>query len=313
MEYTVKNCPKCNGELHIPPNLKTCICMFCGESFDPQNTDVADISEDSLQTKEADYRNALDYISGLVNNYVELLPKFTKANYAASFEQYVQSSITILQPAERYASLSEENIEKVAEEITGALIEFIDENIAEVKGGLIKSSKGKLIDQYRFFLTVYTIPMICYLKYSISEPLADRIIEKWRLEYPEYAFNKGSYEMLAGGFERKGFCFITTAVCETMEKTDNCNELTALRKFRDTHMQRTKKSRALVEEYYQIAPVIVAAIDLRPGCKEKYECIWREYLQPCLEDIKENRLDQCEKHYISMMWDLKKEYYIIKV
>jgi len=311
MEYLVKYCPKCNGELHIPPNLKTCICMFCGKSFDLHDTDVVDIPKDTLQTIEADYQNALENISDLVNNFELLLPKFTKASYASSFEQYVQNSISILQPAERYYSLSVENMEKVTEETTQALIEVIDRTILETKGGIINSTKGKLIDQYRFFLTVYTIPMICYLKYSISEPLADRILEKWCKEYPEYAFNKGTYEILAGGFERKGFCFITTAVCETMDKADNCEELTAFRKFRDTHMQRTKERRALVEEYYQIAPVIVASIDMRPDCKKKYEYIWREYLQPCLEDIKENCLDQCEKHYISMVRDLKKEYYII--
>ncbi len=311
MEYSIKQCPKCNGELHIPIDLKTCICMFCGEAFDLKDVEKSSVSEVDLQVIEVDYRKVLEGISGLINNYAQLLPKFTKDYYCTNFEQYVQTSTQILQPAEHYAALTDGNVDKVADEISHAIVEAIENDLTGTKGGLISSSKNKIIDQYRFFLTVYTVPMILHLNYSFSEPLADCIIDKWRQRFPEFAFNKGSYENLQAGFERKGYCFITTAVCETLNKADNCDELTAFRKFRDTYMQQTKERQLSMETYYQIAPAIVASIDMRPNYKETYRYIWSEYLQPCLKDMEENRLDHCEKHYIKMVQELKNEFYII--
>ncbi|MDF2944921.1 MAG: hypothetical protein K0S01_3779, partial [Herbinix sp.] len=134
--------------------------------------------------------------------------------------------------------------------------------------------------------------------------------EKWRQNFPDFAFHKARYEELQSGFERKGLCYITTAVCETMDKPDNCYELTTMRNFRDTYMQQTKERQALVEEYYRTAPAIVTFINIQPSCEEKYLSIWKKYLQPCLYDIEENNLEQCEKRYTGMVQDLKSEYNI---
>ena len=57
-----------------------------------------------------------------------------------------------------------------------------------------------------------------------------------------------------------GGCFLTTAVVELRGETDGGPTLTALRGFRDGYMARTAERRALVAEYYAIAPMIVAAI-----------------------------------------------------
>ena len=57
-----------------------------------------------------------------------------------------------------------------------------------------------------------------------------------------------------------GGCFLTTAVVELRGETEGGPTLTALRAFRDGYMTRTAERRALVEEYYAVAPTIVAAI-----------------------------------------------------
>ena len=58
-----------------------------------------------------------------------------------------------------------------------------------------------------------------------------------------------------------GDCFLTTAVVERRGiEADDGPTLTALRRFRDGYMMKTPKRRALVAEYYEIAPRIVAAI-----------------------------------------------------
>ena len=65
-------------------------------------------------------------------------------------------------------------------------------------------------------------------------------------------------EQDAGG---GGDCFLTTAIVERRGiEADGGPTLTALRRFRDGYMMKTPKRRALVAEYYEIAPRIAAAI-----------------------------------------------------
>ena len=68
------------------------------------------------------------------------------------------------------------------------------------------------------------------------------------------------FEDIAGGF-RKGFCYITTAVCESQNKPDDCYEPSDAQAFRDGYLMQTE------EEAYRrnngIAPRIVLAIGMR--------------------------------------------------
>ena len=58
-----------------------------------------------------------------------------------------------------------------------------------------------------------------------------------------------------------GGCFLTTAIVERRGiEADGGPTLTALRRFRDGYMMKTPIRRALVAEYYELAPRIVAAI-----------------------------------------------------
>ena len=65
----------------------------------------------------------------------------------------------------------------------------------------------------------------------------------------------------SGGNGGDGGCFLTMAVVERRGvEADDGPTLTALRRFRDGYMMKTPKRRALVAEYYEIAPRIAAAI-----------------------------------------------------
>lgn len=57
-----------------------------------------------------------------------------------------------------------------------------------------------------------------------------------------------------------GGCFITTAVCDTMGFHDRCWELQSLRRFRDRWGCRNSNNRAIVNEYYRIAPALTKAL-----------------------------------------------------
>jgi hypothetical protein len=308
MEYLEKRCPKCGKEIHVPKDVKVCICMYCGETIDFQLLKTNNPSKSELSDSKEEYCKALGCIGDLLENKEEYLNNFTKKNYSTSFEQYVQKGILILMPAERYTSISEESTEAAADEIARALVEKIKEEVKNIKTSLFRESKDRILSGYRYFLAVYTIPMILYLQYGISKILADRLIEVWCQQFPRYKIKKGNYEDIQSGFRRKGFCFITTAVCDSMDKEDDCYELVRFRCFRDTYMQLTPERKALVEEYYKIAPVIVALINTEYGTEEKYRAIWQKYLLPCLKDIEKDRLSDCEIRYIHMIEELKNEY-----
>ncbi len=103
-------------------------------------------------------------------------------------------------------------------------------------------------------------------------------------------------------------CFITSAVCRTFDKPDDCYELTAFRSFRDDWLAIQSDGPALIQEYYQIAPEIVRQIDQQNGSREIYRSIWTEYLIPCLNCINEKQFSKCKRIYVSMVNDLKGKY-----
>lgn len=103
-------------------------------------------------------------------------------------------------------------------------------------------------------------------------------------------------------------CFITTAVCGSFGKPDDCYELTMFRQFRDTWLRKQEDGEALIKEYYAIAPRIVSSINLLDNAKEIYRSIWTDYLKPCLMDLESDNKVSCKKRYIQMVMDLKEKY-----
>lgn len=105
-------------------------------------------------------------------------------------------------------------------------------------------------------------------------------------------------------------CFITTAVCETFGKPDNCQELTAFRHFRDTYMKEEKNLQSEVSKYYEIAPRICAAIDAKgvDAAKQEYARIWDEYLSKAFEALNNNDLEKTHTIYKDMVLSLEKDY-----
>jgi len=104
-------------------------------------------------------------------------------------------------------------------------------------------------------------------------------------------------------------CFITTAVCKTLQKPDDCEELMKFRHFRDTFMQKTPEMKAEVEEYYIIAPKICDAIDKRADeARITYLSIWEEHLKPAFQAIDGGNLQNAYDLYKNMVYKLKEEY-----
>ena len=99
-----------------------------------------------------------------------------------------------------------------------------------------------------------------------------------------------------------GGCFITTAVVEKKGEADDGETLTKLRKFRDEYMADKQEE---VQEYYDIAPKIIKAID------NDKEWNWIEnQIQKAIEYIDEEKQDDAYAVYKNMVSTLKEKWLV---
>jgi hypothetical protein len=110
--------------------------------------------------------------------------------------------------------------------------------------------------------------------------------------------------------DKSSGCFITTAVCKTLDKPDDCEELTKFRHFRDTFMQGTAEMRAEVQEYYEVAPKICDEIEKsgEKNASEKYANIWETSLKPAFEFLNLGNNEKTHELYRKMVLGLRKSY-----
>ena len=97
-------------------------------------------------------------------------------------------------------------------------------------------------------------------------------------------------------------CFITTAIVEKKGEADDGETLTKLRKFRNEYMADKQEE---VQEYYDIAPKIVEAID------DEEEWKWIEkQIQKAVDYIDEEKHDDAYIIYKSMVSTLKEKWLV---
>jgi hypothetical protein len=102
-------------------------------------------------------------------------------------------------------------------------------------------------------------------------------------------------------------CFLTSACVEYQGKADDCEELTALRKFRDEYMKPTENGQKLVKEYYEVAPEIVKNINASDK-KDTYYKYIAEVVDKCVRLIKAEENERVLNEYKFMVQNLKKEF-----
>ena len=107
--------------------------------------------------------------------------------------------------------------------------------------------------------------------------------------------------------KKKGLCYLTTACTQYAGLDDDCYELTALREFRDGYMQGIGDGTSMIQEYYDVAPNIVNAIELRLDKGVIYNNILNT-VRRCVRLIEEKRFEETLSVYRSMVLELRKEF-----
>lgn len=104
-------------------------------------------------------------------------------------------------------------------------------------------------------------------------------------------------------------CFLTSACVEAMGLTDDCRELTVLRRFRDEWLSKQSGGKEDIKEYYQIAPVIVSLISKRNNSECIFRSIYQNMVRPAVILIQEKKMCQAWSLYKDEVMKLKVTYF----
>lgn len=245
-------------------------------------------------------------LSKMLLSVKEPLENFQKTRYEPSFQAYFEKHADILHMA---AMLYQKAVDagNIYDRWSAELIDSVKKHMQ----GLKKRKADNFLTNCNMTLEVYLFPALLKYDKSAGERLSEVLLTAWKAAFPRTNLKAVTYETIVAGF-KKHYCYITTAVCRSLGKPEDCEELMLLRKFRDEYMQQSEEGEKCVKAYYNIAPSIVKSIDKLPDRDEIYFDIWKKYLAPCIEDIKKNKQKECTVRYTEMVYDLQKRFFLME-
>lgn len=227
--------------------------------------------------------------------------EFHKSSYDRYMDQLRERYDALLAETARACDGSEEVMELIA----SCIPEYVKGELDKIESKRKRDLKAL---DYKMNMVSFYMPLIGEMPSLQAKTLTKRMVELWNGMMPEQKIGHSTYESIKGGFKKGLFCYITTAVCRSLDKGDDCYELTTLREYRDGYLLHSEGGREIVEEYYDIAPTIVKRIDRKDDAEQIYRGIWEEYLSPCIRLIEEERREECRELYITMVRRLEKDY-----
>ena len=242
-------------------------------------------------------------LTGMLFGNEGLMKSFNKDRYAEAFHEYCEKYSYIFDEIDSGFEKSE-NGEAYLKGLANDFTEYAHKEEQKLKK---RSDRDHFLVDHNSVLTVYMLPAFAERGSEACEKLADMIVGSWNGVFRRYTISRGTFAEIDGGFKRK-LCYITTAVCESLGKSDDCYELKVLRDYRDGYLMGSKDGEALVGTYYDIAPTIVNRINKREDSEEIYSGIFYRYISPCISLIEEDKNEECRELYSKMVYSLREEY-----
>lgn len=301
MEFIKGICPHCNGELQIPQDRKTIICMYCGKEITVSDAQMQ--QEQISRPKPVSEEDAIGALQNLLYGIENPMQFFKKALYMEFFNKYIYENANNLAMLEQYYLASEEKQEAL-KRIAEPLVARVESDL----GGLRGNKREQLQMDYNLSMVVYIFPALLETNTASGKAWIDALAATWKQHFPKTELKSATAKEINAGFKYR-FCYITTAVCEHQNKPDDCYELTLLRSFRDGYLLQSAEGEAMVHEYYDVAPSIVKHIDRRADAGQIYEGIWQQYLSPCIHLIENEKNEECVDLYKKMVYELKDQYF----
>ncbi len=298
MEYREGRCPKCREVMQIPVDRERIICMFCGQEFSAQEGRTAD--EQAYETYLAQFK---EHAGDFFTDMDKTVKGFQRNEYEGSFKQYLltyQENLKII----RSVMLAATDRERAVDEISEIFLEHARGVMDAQKGKLGRESMQMTMNMY---MVTYVLPAILSLDHGAFSDLPQEICQKWSTTFKNSNIQAAGYDSLKEGFRRK-LCYITTAVCEGLQKPQDCYELQVLKSYRDGYLSGREQGDALIARYYDMAPTIVKRINKKKESRAIYEDLYRTYISPCIRLIEEGENEACLKKYEEMVEVLRRAY-----
>lgn len=251
----------------------------------------------------------INAMANLLDQESRWVSEFGRETYEGSFETYLDENCAVWESLRRLF-ISEADIEAVSSEAAEVVSAKAKRLIEEQKYRVQKEKKQLNINMY---MVSYFLPAVIscqpYSKEGNGTLMAKIICEKWHEVFPKYKIQYADYHTIQSGFKQR-LCYITTAVCEGLNKGRDCEELQLLKQYRDEYLAGTEEGNALITEYYDIAPTIVKRMEKEADRDEKYQYLWEHYIKDCVSMVRTERFEECRSTYEQMMEELRAEYLV---
>lgn len=227
--------------------------------------------------------------------------KFNKKHYTSDMEEMMEKHGGFLREMIQMCEESEE----ILEFAVSCVPEYAFSQLEQIRS---KRKRDIASFDYNLNMVAYFMPLVGQIESEKTDEIIKRMTEAWNEKMPGGKIAYSCYDNIRKGFRRSVFCYITTAVCRSLGRPDDCYELNTLRSYRDTYLLSTGEGRQMVEEYYNIAPTIVKRIDRKEDACRIYQDIWKTYLSPCISLIENGENEKCRDLYTDMVRKLEAQY-----
>lgn len=251
-----------------------------------------------------EYQTAISGMESMVTDPEELIRSFNRGAYAKGFQNFYLKQVPVFDAIEHlYDTVVDKDtmLENMADAFASSARNYLD----------AVPKRGRETARINQSLAVagFVFPAILQYKGVSSDHLVEAIQKKWKEYFPKANISAAPFEDIEKGFHRK-WCYITTAACQYRGMDDSCEELDLLRAYRDTYMMEQPEGEQLIHDYYDVAPSIVKHINRRADSGQIYDDLWERFIGPCIEDIREGRMEECLTTYTDMVLKMKDRYFL---
>lgn len=259
----------------------------------------------TCEATQPDVRSAAQQLAACVEHGRPMLREFHSAAYEAAFRACMLELPPVLDALHETKAQTDLPQEDVLRAACAGALDVLAQGCTA--GGRRVSARRRMED--KLVIAALLVPAVRKQADPLAEPLAQALHAVWMERYPKDPFLLGTYEDISGGFRPKNrLCFITTAVCRSEGKPDDCPELTAFRRYRDEWLARQPGGREQIARYYRVAPVLVTLIGLTEDADAFYAGLRGRYLAPCLRHIEAGEPEACRAVYTDMVETLCARY-----
>ncbi|MDO5101053.1 MAG: CFI-box-CTERM domain-containing protein [Eubacteriales bacterium] len=237
-------------------------------------------------------------IEQLLEIVTDPLKEFNKKKYPDKFEAYYEAALPVLEACVRGANA---DWGESGRELALAAKAKCDQ--------ASRSKRSRLEVDLNLVMTIYLIPAVQRFLQADAPAVVDVLIEQWKAVFPNSQIRSTTFEQVMGGFKDR-LCYITTAVCQSLDMADDCYELSVLRDFRDKQLLSSERGRSLVAHYYDTAPTIVNRIRGSHDARQIFQSLYEHYILPCIRLIEQQSYDQALTLYQQMVEELEGQFLI---